>query len=88
MSEQQATPDAVAIYQAAVATFAVTLSDPAVAEAIAPTLTCARATPIIDLLTEAGHHDAAEQWAELHAWTRLNDEHDPHRGDESDGWAD
>ncbi|PPG89002.1 hypothetical protein C5C39_12800 [Rathayibacter sp. AY1F3] len=88
MSEQQATPDAVAIYQAAVATFAATLSDPAVAEAIAPTLTCARATPIIDLLTEAGHHDAAQKWAELHAWTRLNDEHDPHRGDESDGWAD
>ena len=65
MSEQQqTTPDPAATYQTAVAAFAATLSDPAVTEAIAPTLPCWRATGIIDLLTEAGHTDAAEKWAE------------------------
>ncbi|PPF12206.1 hypothetical protein C5C36_13595 [Rathayibacter sp. AY1G1] len=85
MSEQQqTTPDPAATYQAAVAAFAATLSDPAVTEAIAPTLPCWRATGIIDLLTQAGHTDAAEKWAELHAWSPVNDEHDPHRGDRWD----
>jgi hypothetical protein len=36
------------------------------------------------ILTQTGHTDAAEKWAELHAWSPVNDEHDPHRGDRWD----
>ncbi|PPF14302.1 MULTISPECIES: hypothetical protein [unclassified Rathayibacter] len=79
--EQPTSPDAAVAYKAAVEAYVSALSDPAVAEAIAPTLTCARATPIIDLLTEAGHHDVAGLWAELHAYSEVNDETDKHRGD-------
>lgn len=79
--QQQTTFDAAKTYDAAVEAFAAALSDRAVTEAIAPTLPCSRATGIIDLLEQTGRAEAAEAWAELHAYSSVNDEFDPHRRD-------
>ncbi|MWV76042.1 hypothetical protein SAMN06295924_12310 [Rathayibacter rathayi NCPPB 2980 = VKM Ac-1601] len=81
--QQQTTPDGAKTYDAAVEAFAAVLSDRAVTEAIAPTMPCWRATGIIELLEQTGRAEAAASWAELHAWSSVNDEYDPHRTEDS-----